>query len=231
MEIDENSNKQPFTVYIEGNVGAGKSTLLNYFKKFDDLLVLEEPIEKWKNLHGFNLLDLKFNDAKFQFPFQNYATLTRLQQHLETTDKPIKVMERSLLTARRCFVQNIFENGTLHAGDYHVLNEWYNFINEYHPIRCDFIVYLRTSPSVALTRVRKRAREEEKALTDEYLLQIHNRYESLLSDPSIIPGVKLIVIDADMNSEDMISQFEQCYEEIKKSYLTSIGRPDNFIQI
>lgn len=102
--------QQPFTVFVEGNVGAGKTSFLNYFKSFDEFLVLEEPVEKWKDFHGFNLLDLKFNEPeRFQFPFQTYATLTRLKQHLELTEKPFKMMERSLLTARQCFVENLRE--------------------------------------------------------------------------------------------------------------------------
>lgn len=89
----------PFTVFIEGNVGAGKTSFLSFFKKFDEFLVLEEPIEKWKDLKGVNLLDLKFKEPeKFQFPFQHYATLTRLQQHLQVSEKPMKIIERSLFT-------------------------------------------------------------------------------------------------------------------------------------
>lgn len=93
----------PFTVFVEGNNGAGKTTFLNFLRKFNEyvFLVLEEPIEKWRDLKGINLLDLKFNEPeRFQFPFQHYATLTRLQQHLEVSEKPIKVIERSLLTGK-----------------------------------------------------------------------------------------------------------------------------------
>lgn len=89
----------PFTVFVEGNVGAGKTSFLDHFKKFEEFLILAEPIEKWKNLKGVNLLDLKFSEPeRFQFPFQHYATLTRLQQHLQVSEKPIKMIERSLLT-------------------------------------------------------------------------------------------------------------------------------------
>jgi deoxynucleoside kinase len=93
------SDSYPFTVFVEGNVGVGKTSFLSFFKKFDDFLVLEEPIEKWKDLKGINLLDLRFKEpGRFQFPFQHYATLTRLQQHLSLTEKPIKIIERSLFT-------------------------------------------------------------------------------------------------------------------------------------
>ena len=95
------TDNYPFTVFIEGNVGSGKTSFLSFFKQFDELLVLEEPIEKWRDLKGVNLLDLKFKEPeKFQFPFQHYATLTRLQQHLQVSEKQIKIIERSLFTGR-----------------------------------------------------------------------------------------------------------------------------------
>lgn len=49
-------DKQPFTVCIEGNIGSGKTTFLNNFKQFNNTLVLQEPIELWRNVDGVNLL-------------------------------------------------------------------------------------------------------------------------------------------------------------------------------
>lgn len=48
--------KAPFTVFIEGNIGAGKTTFLNHFKKYDDVCLFTEPVEKWRNVEGHNLL-------------------------------------------------------------------------------------------------------------------------------------------------------------------------------
>lgn len=48
--------KPPFTVFIEGNIGAGKTTFLNHFKKYEDVCLYTEPVEKWRNVQGYNLL-------------------------------------------------------------------------------------------------------------------------------------------------------------------------------
>lgn len=48
--------KYPFTVFIEGNIGAGKTTFLNHFKKYEDVCLFTEPVEKWRDLRGHNLL-------------------------------------------------------------------------------------------------------------------------------------------------------------------------------
>ena len=51
------ANSQPFTVLIEGNIGSGKTTFLNHFAQFQDkICLITEPVEKWRNLAGVNLL-------------------------------------------------------------------------------------------------------------------------------------------------------------------------------
>lgn len=47
---------KPFTVFIEGNIGSGKTTFLNYFQKYDEVCLQTEPVEKWRDLGGVNLL-------------------------------------------------------------------------------------------------------------------------------------------------------------------------------
>lgn len=49
-------NQLPKTVLIEGNIASGKTHLLEYFKKFEGFEIVPEPIEKWINCSGFNLL-------------------------------------------------------------------------------------------------------------------------------------------------------------------------------
>lgn len=48
--------RRPFTVCVEGNIGSGKTTFLSHFKKFDNVTVLEEPVELWRDVSGTNLL-------------------------------------------------------------------------------------------------------------------------------------------------------------------------------
>lgn len=40
------------------------------------------------------------NPEKFSMPFQSYVFLTMLQMHTKETEHPIKLMERSLYSAR-----------------------------------------------------------------------------------------------------------------------------------
>lgn len=45
---------------------------------------------------------------KWAFPFQTYVTLTMLQTHTENTNKRIKLMERSLYSARLAHFFSIY---------------------------------------------------------------------------------------------------------------------------
>ncbi len=47
---------QPLTVCVEGNIGSGKTTFLKYFKKYPQVAVFDEPISKWRDCQGYNLL-------------------------------------------------------------------------------------------------------------------------------------------------------------------------------
>lgn len=48
--------KRPFTVCVEGNIGSGKTTFLNHFKSYNNTVVLQEPVELWRDVSGVNLL-------------------------------------------------------------------------------------------------------------------------------------------------------------------------------
>ena len=74
-------------------------------------------------------------------------------------------MERSLFSARHCFVENLHDTGKMCDAEYSVLCEWFDFLASGGAskvdIGVDLIVYLRTSPEVAYERKKARARKEE----------------------------------------------------------------------
>ncbi len=97
------ASSKPYTIVVEGNIGSGKTTFLEKFLDRPSVVeVLPEPVDKWRSVHGHNLLDMMYGDPKrWSFLFQNYVQLTVLQQHSRVTDKPVKIMERSLLRRTR----------------------------------------------------------------------------------------------------------------------------------
>ena len=56
-------NTRPFTLVVEGNIGSGKTTFLDHFQKFDNKVeILTEPVDKWRNANGHNLLEMIYED-------------------------------------------------------------------------------------------------------------------------------------------------------------------------
>ncbi|XP_037892713.1 deoxynucleoside kinase isoform X2 [Glossina fuscipes] len=206
---------QPFTVLIEGNIGSGKTTFLNHFKQFEDqVCLITEPVDKWRNLQEFNLLSLMYSQPdKWAMPFQSYVNLTMLQSHTMQTDKPVKLMERSLYSSKYCFVENLYKSKLMEPAMYHILQEWYKFIEESIHIRADLIVYLRTSPDIVHKRIQKRARSEESSISLKYLQELHDLHENwLMANQGY--NSKVIVLNADLDLEQIGTEYKRSENHI-----------------
>lgn len=208
-------SRLPFTVCVEGNIGSGKSTFLERCARHEGIEVLMEPINDWTNVGGVNLLEKLYNEPlNWGMTFQTYVTLTMLQSHLRSNGSAIKVMERSLFSARYCFVESMLTEGTLQPGMYQVLQEWYNFIDEYHQIRADMIIYMRTTPEVAFQRLRSRGRTEEGEVPIDLITRLHGLHESWIETERSIRGTPVVVIDADRPLAELEGQFNICIENM-----------------
>ena len=69
---------------------------------------------------------------------------------------------------------------------------FFTMVKENSCVVADVIVYLRTSPYIALTRIRKRNRQAEEDLSLDYLTKLHSYYDNWLLGKD-----NVIVVDAD----------------------------------
>lgn len=56
FEMANFSPDKQLSVIVEGNIGSGKTSFLNHLKKYENVCVLAEPVSKWQNCRGNNLL-------------------------------------------------------------------------------------------------------------------------------------------------------------------------------
>jgi len=199
---------KPFTVVVEGNIGCGKTTFLDHFSKHSERVeVLTEPVERWRDVNGHNLLQLMYEDpSRWALPFQSYVQLTMLENHLLATSKPVKLIERSIYSARYCFVENMYRTGKLQGSEFAVLDEWFKFATNKEnslDLKVDLIIYLKTTPEKALERINKRARSEENQIPLQYLQQLHALHEDWLLHKKYPLPAPVLVIDADKNLTEM----------------------------
>ncbi|XP_014485478.1 PREDICTED: deoxynucleoside kinase-like [Dinoponera quadriceps] len=207
--------KRPFTVCVEGNIGSGKTTFLSHFKKFENVTVLEEPVELWRDVSGTNLLELMYKDpTRYAYLFQSYVQLTMLQLHTCMTPSPFKIMERSVYSAM-CFVENLKRKKLLSNTEVHILEEWYDWCVKSANIETDLIVYLRTTPEIVYERMKKRGRKEENMVSLEYLKQIHQLHDEWLYHQMLKPvPAPTITINGDRELHEMVEEFEKCKNQI-----------------
>jgi deoxynucleoside kinase len=145
FSVTEFPKNRPYTVVVEGNIGSGKTTFLNYFQQFDDVNVLAEPVNKWRDCNGFNLLEKLYSDPKkWSFTFQSYVQLTILQHHTLKIKRSIKLMERSIYSARNCFVEQLARTGCIDDCSVSVMDQWFNWAKENCDLCVDLIGELQT---------------------------------------------------------------------------------------
>ncbi|XP_035399389.1 thymidine kinase 2, mitochondrial isoform X2 [Cygnus atratus] len=183
-------------------------------------LVLTEPVNKWRNVHGHNILGLMYQDAsRWGITLQSYIQLTMLEQHVRPMVSPVRMMERSIHSAKYIFVENLYRSGKMPEVDYVVLSEWFDWIQNNTDVTVDLIVYLQTSPEVCYERLKRRCREEEKIIPLEYLEAIHQRYEEWLIKHTLCKvSCPVLVIGADHDMQKMIEKCEEHRDQILNPY-------------
>jgi len=198
-------NGRPFTIAVEGNIGSGKTTFINLFSQNPDIQIYFEPVEKWCDLEGHNLLGLMYkNPERWSLSFQSYVQLTMLEIHTQKQSAPIKMMERSLFSARYCFVENLFRTGKMPLAEYLILDRWFQWLISSAEVHVDLIVYLRTDPDAVFERVQGRSRPEEKAMLSDYLHQLNTLHEDWLFDQKRFPlPCPVIILDANCDLKDV----------------------------
>jgi len=208
--------KRKFTVTVEGNIGSGKSTFLHYFRQGDKVEVLTEPVDKWQDVNGFNTLDLLYKDARrWSLTFQSYVQLTMLQNHTRKQMSPVKLIERSIYSARYCFVENLYQSGRMAPVDYAIMSEWFDWIMDNSAVNVDLIVYLQASPESCLNRIKTRNREEESSVPLSYLESLHELHEDwLVRQTKFRVPAPVLVLDASKNLNELQRDLELRREEI-----------------
>lgn len=206
------------TICIEGNIGSGKTTFLSYLKDSPDIQILEEPLDKWNNVNGFDLFGAYMKDPKeWTFTFQTYVIQTIMEIQTKPCEYPIKVSERSLLSVKNIFLKEIKEH--LHPVQISILENWINTFLGNPLMNPDFIIYLRTNPNVALNRVKTRARNGESSLDIAKITRLHELHDAWLLKGDLQDlNSKIIILDADQDQRAMREDAKKLMNDFKRFF-------------
>jgi len=229
-EENQSRVRRTKTIAVEGNIGCGKTTFLSSFSMYNNVEVLPEPVDKWKDVMGINALDLMYKDAgRWGGAFQSMVTLSMLDHH-SSSKKPsgVKLIERSIYSTRYCFMQNLFDNGLMPPMEFAMLGEVHDWVKENEHIQLDLIVYLRASPETCAERIKKRNRAEECDVPMDYLSSLHRLHDDwlLLGKKGPLP-CPILVIDANKNQEDLQREIDNLKQDILAGVADPLAQPQH----
>ncbi|CAG2174641.1 unnamed protein product [Oppiella nova] len=219
--------KHMFTVCIEGNIGSGKSSSLKHLSdKYDKVMTSCEPMDRWLDLRGHNMMEMLYKDlTRNAFSFEHFSQLTRLEMFANsynTADdsKRIRLMERSIYSARHCFTQNLYNGGHLSKPEFLIIDEWFKWLSAKPCLKPDLVIYLRTTPQTVFSRIQSRSRSEEMEIPIEYLQQLHELHDNwLLDENRSNESPQVLTFDADLPQKQLFSLLDQNLDQIFKEIL------------
>lgn len=188
-------------IAIEGNIGAGKTTLARMIaQQFNGKLILEQ----FEN----NPFLARFydNQERYAFPVELSFLAERYQQ-LRT--ELINQELFSDFTISDYFLNKsvIFARKTLNEDEFQLFFKLFNIMNSNLP-KPDLLVHLYVKTERLQSNIRKRGRDYEQKIADEYLDNIQTSYLEYLRQQS---NLKILLID--INNLDFVDNPEH-YELI-----------------
>lgn len=214
--------KKPLQIIIEGNIGAGKTTFINLLaKKFEDTIVLTEPVEAWQDVNGHNLLQYLYDDPeRWGYTFQTYAFVTHIKNQECAAKKNVSIvlLERSIYSCFFCFARNFMESNHMTLLEWELCKKLFEKHVTTAP-KPDGFIYLKTSPEICFSRLTKRNRREESSVPLEYLENLSfNHDDWLIRKNGITPkeytNIPVLLLDRNLDIFDP-AVFDTYVQQVK----------------
>ena len=201
-------------ICIEGNIGAGKTSLAQRISAdFNARLVLEE--------FANNPFLPKFykEPSKYAFPLELFFMAERYKQ--------IKAInEQELFTeftvSDYYFVKSrLFAQNNLSTDELQLFCRLFDIMLSSLP-KPDLLIYLYADVPALQKNIKKRARTYEQDISDEYLLNIQEKYLDFFRKQNDFPVLILDVSNADFVQNK--SEYQKITDALKKEYPEGIHR-------
>jgi deoxyguanosine kinase len=154
-------------IAIEGPIGVGKTSLVGLLaKRFSGTQVLEDVTNPF-------LADFYAGKEGAAFQTQIYFLLSRYRQQQEIAQ--IDLFKNLVLADYTFAKDKIFASLTLSDAEMGIYDKLYKELSDTVP-RPDLVVHLTAAVETCLTRIKKRGRSFEKAISADYLKSLVTAY-------------------------------------------------------
>ncbi len=200
--------RYPF-IAIEGNIGSGKTTFSEMLaEQFQCKLILEQFAD--------NPFLSKFyqQPERHAFPLELFFMAERYQQLGELTSGDL--FSAQLISDYFFMKSKLFAQNNLKEDELLLFNRLFDIALKNLP-RPNVLLYLHSDVNRLQVNIRKRGRDYEKNITNDYLLQIQERYFDYFKKqkdfPVLIVDVsKLDFVEDALAYQQMVSLLEKEYE-------------------
>lgn len=209
-------------IALEGNVGSGKSSVLKWAAKTGLATPVYEPVSRWQNCGGVNMLQLFYADHKrWAFHLQSFIQLTMFESSIiiprPTTAHEVMLHERTVMSSRVVFTEALKQAGWLTLPEQAMLDESYRFQESIIKPTFDVIIYLKCPAVVCYERVKERGRKEETNVSINYLQLLGKLYDDWLELKQQPTNSKCVVtIDATLPESEIQKQVRTVVEYVRE---------------
>lgn len=186
-------------IAITGNIGAGKTTLTQMLGEHYGWEVLYEAVEGNPYLADF-YQDMERWAFNLQIYFLNsrFAQVQKIRSLTYTT----VVQDRTIYEDAYIFARNLYDSGILTDRDYRSYLMLFDTMIQSVPAP-DLMIYLKADLPKLKLQIRKRGRDFESDISEEYLQNLNTYYENFVN--SYDHGNLLII---DVNNLDFANNRE-----------------------
>jgi deoxyadenosine/deoxycytidine kinase len=179
-------------ILVAGNIGAGKTSLterigekLGWTTAFES--VSDNPY----------LPDFYENMREWSFHLQIYFLGHRAEQHIQLANRPESaILDRSIYEDAHIFARALHHMDNLNDRDYEAYLRLYRLIVANLP-KPDLLIHLQAPVPVLMERIRRRARNIETGISDDYLALLEGFYEEWIQGFDLCPILTIRSDDLD----------------------------------